>query len=240
MLNQFYQYLFLTRNNLLVLASRKFDLLNSHTCFRCLSSFVRFLLSWSMAATELSHRMLGLLILQDSICDLLFVLCFPCILTHLMYRTASTIFSFIVCYHLNCFHVQFCVSILPFCVSILFIPGILCFLERIIKERKLTPFSVHLQPGGVKVFLSSGSLVDNFESFLHGSLKHPAPTRTKPQLSTGIVNSRTPLGSPSLPPSLLPSFSLLRTLHYLGSLPQFNYLHERLSSGSASWRNPIT
>lgn len=100
---------------------------------------------------------------------------------------------------------QFCVSILPFCVSILFIPGILCFLERIIKERKLTPFSVHLQPGGVKVFLSSGSLVDSFESFLHGSLKHPAPTRTKPQLSTGIVNSRMPLGLPSLPPSFLPS-----------------------------------
>ena len=72
-------------------------------------------------------------------------------------------------------------------------------LPRIIKQRKLTPFSVHFQPGGVKVFLSSGSLVDNFGSFLHGSLKHPAPTRTKPQLSTGTVNS-TPL-----PPSLLPS-----------------------------------
>ena len=42
------------------------------------------------------------------------------------------------------------------------------------------------------------------------------------------------------PPSFLPSFTLLRALHRLGSLPQFNYLHERLSSGSASWRNPIT
>lgn len=78
-------------------------------------------------------------------------------------------------------------------------------LPRIIKERKLTPFNVHFQPGGVKVFLSSGSLADNFESFLHGSLKHPAPTRTKPQLSTGTVNSRTPLGSPSLLPSFLHS-----------------------------------
>ena len=104
-------------------------------------------------------------------------------------------------------------------------------LPRIIKQRKLTPFSVHFQPGGVKVFPSSGSLVDNFASFLHGSLKHPAPTRTKLQLSAGTANSRTPV-----PPSL----TLLRALHHLGSLPQFNCLHRRLSSDSASWRNPIT
>ena len=157
-----------------------------------------------MAATELSHYMLGLLILQDSICDLLFVLCFPCIFTRLMYRTASTIFSFIVCYHLK---------LLP-CAILCIYSSILCVYlvhprdsvsYRVIKERKLTPFNVHLQPGGVKVFLSSGSLVDNFKSFLHGSLKHPAPTRTKPQLPTGIVNSRTPLGSPSLFPSFFHS-----------------------------------
>lgn len=146
--------------------SRKFDLLNSHTCFRCLSSFVRFLLSWSMAATELSHRMLGLLILQDSVCDLLFVLCFPCIFTHLMYRTASTILSFIVCYHLNCFHVQFCVSILPFCVSILLVhPEVLCFLENH-KGEKINTLRVHLQPGGSR-FSLQGLLLTILKVFYH-------------------------------------------------------------------------
>ena len=184
--------------------------------------------SWPAVAPELSHRLLGLLALRDSsvTCPLLG---FPGAFRRPRDGAASASFSFtgLSLKLLPCAILRVCSSTV--CVHLVRPRDSL--LPRIIKQRKLTPFSVHFQPGGVKVFPSSGSLVDNFASFLHGSLKHPAPTRTKLQLSAGTANSRTPV-----PPSL----TLLRALHHLGSLPQFNCLHRRLSSDSASWRNPIT
>lgn len=95
-------------------------------------------------------------------------------------------------------------------------PRILCFLERIIRKKINTlqcSFAAWRSP---RFSFLQGSLVDNFESFLHGSLKHPAPTRTKPQLSTGIVNSRMPLSSPLPSPPSFTSFTLLRTLPPFG------------------------
>lgn len=193
-----------------------------HGCYRC------HIVCW------------GLLILQDSICDLLFVLSFSLYFhtSHVLNSLSNFQFYSVLSFKLLP-RAILCVYSSILCVYLVHPRDSLFPRENHKEGRKLTPFSVHLQPGGSRFSFLQGLLLTVLKVF-YGSLKHPRPHQDKaPAIHGELLTQECPWVQPSS--LFLPSFTLFSGPSTIWvPFTQFNYLHERLSSGSASWRNPIT